>query len=148
MTPTVPDVLAELAGLLVRHAAPDSDPADRASALGLSAALLGVAAQDWDRAAARLIEENAALRRLYADAPGALGEGALAERLWSLSSGQDHDYRVSALEAANAVLRAALIELHAALEALDTPQARALEDAVWAELVVSTERRALAGAPV
>jgi cation diffusion facilitator CzcD-associated flavoprotein CzcO len=148
MTPTVPDVLAELAGLIARNAMPDVDPADRASALGLSALLLGVAAQDWDRAAARLVEENAAVRALLSDAPAALGEGELAARLWSLSAGRDEDLRVSALEAANAVLRAALIELHAAVEGRDQPAARALETAIWAELVASTERRRLAGAPV
>lgn len=148
MTPTVPEVLAELAGLIARNAMPDVDPADRASALGLSALLLGVAAQDWDRAAARLVEENAAVRALLSDAPAALGEGELAERLWSLSAGRDEDLRVSALEAANAVLRAALIELHAAVEGRDQPAARALEAAIWAELAASTERRRLAGAPV
>lgn len=148
MTPKVSEVLAELAGLIARNALPDVDPADRASALGLSALLLGVAAQEWDRAAARLVEENTAVRALLSDAPAALGEGELAERLWALSAGRDEDLRISALEEANATLRAALIELHVAVEGRGQPVARALDAAIWAELVASTERRQLAGAPV
>ena len=64
MTPTVPAVLAEIAGLAVRNAMPDVHPADRASSLGLSAALLGMAAEVWDGMAARLVEENRAVRTL------------------------------------------------------------------------------------
>ena len=88
MNPPVPAVLAELAGLSVRNAMPDVHPADRASSLGLSAALLGVAAEVWDGMAARLVAENRAIRP-----------------------------RLSALKAGNDTLRAALIELQAQAEA-------------------------------
>ncbi|WP_374574310.1 hypothetical protein [Phenylobacterium sp.] len=148
MNPTVSDVLAELSGLMMRNAAPDVAPADRASALGMSSMLLAIAAQEWDRAAARLVEENRAVRALLAEAPAALGEGELAERLWALSAGQDEDFRVSALQASNSALRAALIELQVAVEAAEGEIAERLEAAVWAELVASTERRRLEGAPV
>lgn len=148
MTPTIPDVLADLAGLVARNAAPDVDPADRASALGLSAGLLGMAAQEWDRAAARLFEENRAIRALLAEAPAALGDQPLSARLWSLSAGQDEDLRVSALEATNAALRGALVELHAVVETAEGDLAVRLNERIWAELVVSTERRLLAGQPV
>lgn len=148
MTPTIPDVLAELAGLLARNAMPDVDPADRTSALGLSALLLGAAAQDWDRAAARLFEENAAIRAIFATAPVQVAGAELSARLSALAAGSDTDLRISALEAANAVLRAALIELHAAAEACGSAEGRALEDQIWAELAASTDRRKLAGAPV
>lgn len=148
MTPKIPDVLADLAGLVIRNASPDVDPADRGSALGLSAMLLGIAAQEWDRAAARLVGENRAIRELLSEAPDALGEGALADRLRGLSTGQDEDLRISALEAANATLRAALIDFHAAVEAAEGEPARRIEAAIWAELRASTERRLIAGAPV
>jgi len=148
MTPKIPDVLADLAGLVARNAMPDVDPAERASALGLSSMLFSIAAQEWDRAAARLVEENGAVRALLAEAPAVLGEGELAGRLWDLSAGRDEDLRISALETSNAALRAALIELHAAVEALPGDAARRLDAAIWAELRTSTERRQIAGAPV
>ena len=127
MNPPVPTVLAELAGLMIRNAAPGVAPAERASDLGLSAALLGLAAEVWDRQAAILVEENRAVRAL-------LGE-----------AGEDADLRLSSLQATNNHLRAALIEAHAAAEAAgDT----AREAAIWAELIAATERRKLSTAPV
>ena len=140
MKPDIPAVLAELAGLVARNAVPDVDPAERAGALGLSAALLGMAAEAWDGAAQRLVEENRALRALLAEAGERAGRNA-----W-LAGTEDDDLRISALSAANARLRAALIELHVAVEGEDSPEARRLEDRVWEELRLSTERRMMIAA--
>jgi len=127
MNPAVPSVLAELAGLLVRNAAPDVPAPERASDLGLSAALLGVLAEVWDRQAHILVEENRAVRAL-------LGE-----------AGEDTDFHLTALQAENDRLRAALIEAHIAAEATGDAARQA---AIWAELVAATERRKLSTAPV
>ncbi|MEW5685920.1 MAG: hypothetical protein AB1942_13455 [Pseudomonadota bacterium] len=127
MNPPVPAVLAELAGLAIKNAMPGVPDAERASDLGLSAALLGVAAEIWDRQAHILVEENRAVRAL-------LGE-----------TGQDADLRLSALKVENDRLRTALIEAHAAAE---TAGDAALQDAIWAELVAATDRRRLSSAPV
>ncbi len=127
MNPPIPNVLAELAGLLVKNAMPGVPEAERASDLGLSAALLGVAAELWDRQAHILVEENRAVRAL------------LGER------GEDADLRLSVLQVENNRLRAALVAAHAAAEAAgDT----ARQDAIWAELVAATDRRRLSTAPV
>lgn len=127
MNPPVPAVLAELAGLLMKNAAPDVPAPERASDLSLSALLLGVTAEIWDRQAHILVEENRAVRAL-------LGE-----------AGEDADLRLSMLQVENDRLRAALIDAHAAAEvAGDT----ARQDAIWAELAAATERRRLSTAPV
>jgi hypothetical protein len=127
MNPRVPPVLAELAGLMLKNAMPGVPEAERASDLSLSAMLLMVAGEMWDRQAHILVEENRAVRAL-------LGE-----------AGADADLHISALQAENDRLRGALIEAHAAAEAAgDT----ARQDAIWAELVASTERRRLSTAPV
>lgn len=140
MKPDIPAVLAEIAGLVARNAVPDVDPAERAGALGLSAALLGMAAEAWDGAAQRLVEENRAVRALLADAGGRAGRNA-----W-LAEGTDDDLRISALSADNARLRTALIELHKAVEGDVSPEARDLEARIWEELRLSTERRRMSGA--
>ncbi|WP_397414550.1 hypothetical protein [Phenylobacterium sp.] len=127
MNPTVPAVLAELAALSIRNAQPGVPDAERAGELGLAAGLLGMAAEMWDRQAAILVDENRALRAL-------LGE-----------TGGDPDLRLSVLHAENDRLRAALITAHAEAEAAGD---RVREDAIWAELVASTERRRLSTAPV
>lgn len=127
MTPEVPAVLMQLAQIAARNAAPGVPEGERASDLGLSAALLSVAAEVWDGAAQNLVVENRALRAL-------LGE-----------TGADDDVRISILKAANDALRAKLIAAHIAAEqAGDT----AHQDAIWAELVASTERRRLSSSLV
>ena len=120
MTPSVPSVLAELAAVALRSAAPDLPPAERASNLGLTAMLLQLAAEVWDGAAARLVSENQALRALLRV------EGAA------------EDLRISALKAANDRLRAKLIAAQVEAEQAGD---LARQDAIWAELVASTERR-------
>ena len=127
MNPPVPAVLAELAGLLMKNAMPGVPEAERASDLSLSAMLLGLAAETWDRQAAILVDENRAI--------GALLNAAVG----------DPDLRLSALKAENDRLRALLIEAHAAAElAGDAPR----QAAIWAELAASTERRRISSAPV
>jgi len=127
MNPQVPSVLLELAGLLQRNAMPGVPPAERASDLGLSALLLSVLAETWDRQAHILVEENCAIRAL-------LGE-----------TGADADFHLSALQAENNRLRAGLIDLQARAE---TAGDAALQDRIWAELVATTERRRVSTAPV
>ncbi|HEY8614838.1 hypothetical protein [Phenylobacterium sp.] len=122
MNPPVPAVLAELANLALRYTMPDAPPAERASNLGLTAMLLNLAAEVWDRQAADLVAENRAIRAL-------LGE-----------SGQDADLRLSSLKSENDRLRAALISSQADAEAAGDV---ARQDAIWAELLASTERRKL-----
>ncbi len=138
MTPSVPAVLAEIAGLAIRNTMPDVHPADRASSLGLSALLLSMAAEVWDGTAARLVEENRAVRALLARA------GEVGLDFAELVVGDDADLRISSLQAGNDALRAALITLHAAAEA----KGAALEADIWAELIASTERRKMAASPV
>ena len=122
MTPDVPSVLSELAQLLMRNAVPGVPDAERASALGLSAMLLGLSAEVWDSAAHNLVAETRALRTLLGLA------------------GQDDDLRLSALRAENDRLRALLITAQIEAEASgDT----ARQEAIWAELRASTERRKL-----
>jgi len=126
MTPQVPSVLYEMAGLLGRNAEPGVAAADRAHALRMSAGLLVMAAERWDVAAHQLVTENRALAALL---PDTAAEG---------------DLRVSALQRENVRLRARLIEAHVAAEkAGDT----ARQDAIWAELIASTERRRLSNEP-
>jgi hypothetical protein len=122
MNPEVPAVLLQLAAVIGRNAAPGVPEPERASDLGITALLLAIAAEVWDGAAAKLVDENRALRDL-------LGE-----------VGADEDLRLSALKAANDRLRTKLIEAHVAAEEAGD---EARQAAIWAELARSTERRLL-----
>ena len=122
MTPQIPAVLTELAQLLMPNAVPRVPEAERANALGLYALLLGIAAEVWDGAAHNLVEENRAIRALLDVA------------------GEDSNLRLSALRADNDSLRAALIDAQIAAEQSGDS---VRQDAIWAELAASTERRKL-----
>lgn len=122
MTPEVPSVLGELAVLMLRNAAPSVPEAERANALSLSSMLLAVAAEVWDGAAQNLVTENRALAELLDDAA------------------PESDLRLSVLRAENARLRSALIAAQITAEAAGDV---ARQDAIWAELRASTERRLL-----
>ena len=126
MTPGVPVVFFELAGLLTRLAEPGVAEADRAPALRMTAGLLAMTAEQWDAAAENLAGENRALAVLLGD------------------QADESSLRVSALKAENDRLRRRLIAAHVAAEEAGD-QAR--QDAIWAELAAGTLRRNLANCP-
>ncbi|MDX2166570.1 MAG: hypothetical protein SF182_05880 [Deltaproteobacteria bacterium] len=131
MTPTAPIVLNGIARTILMELAPQAGGGYAAQTLQLMGALAMMLAQEWDRAAARLVEENSAIEALLADAGTPLAGSAAS-------------LRVSDLQARNRALRAALIDLHARIEGTDGAAARALELRIWDELYASTERRLLA----
>ena len=136
-------VLADFAQRFAGVIAPQVQPGYLASAIAMSGAILGMIAEDWDRGASRRVEENRAIRGLFRQAGGLALDTGLAARLKMLAETNDDDLRLSALEAGNEAARAALIELHAAVEAMDGAAAKALNDAIWTELAASTARRKL-----
>jgi hypothetical protein len=136
-------VLADFAQRFATVIAPQVQPAYLAAAIGMSGGILGMIAEDWDRAASRRVEENRAIRALFRQALGLPLEPALIGRLKALVDGNDDDLRLSSLEAGNESLRGALIALHAAAEVMGGAAAKALNDTIWVELSVSTERRRL-----
>ena len=147
MKPEVDRTLQLLAGTLVTEVAPLVSLDYGQKSLGLTAMLLQTAAEEFDRAAARRVEENRQIRRLFEEAASDVTDPALRDRLTAAASEPEGELRVSALDEANARLRALLIELHAHVEQQPGPAARRIEAAIWSELRASTERRRLALAP-
>ena len=112
----------------------------------LAGVLLMMFAEDADKMAERLHDENAAMREIFADASGLI-EGDLASRIEAATVSQG-SLRVSVLQAENDGMRTLFAELHAAVEEMTSPEARALEQRLWEELKASTERRSLASQPL
>jgi hypothetical protein len=146
MKPDIDDVLIQTTQVMLQSYAPQATNSYLTSQIAMSAMLLSSAVEEWDRAAQRRVEENRAIRGLFRQAAGLGLDPGLAARLAALAEGDDADLRISALEAANMVLRAALIDLQAAVEGRADAGAAALNDAIWSELAASTERRRFAGA--
>lgn len=133
-------------GHLLGRTGPALSGYDQSSVM-LLATMLGSVREEFDRAAARRVAENAALRMLFAEAASIVEQGDLGQRLREAAAEEDRDLTVPALEAANVRLRQLLIELHAHVEGLGSEAARVLEAAIWRELAESTERRKLALGP-
>jgi hypothetical protein len=134
------------AHLLMKTAPALRDGYEQSSAMAL-AALLMSAREEHDRGAARRVEENAALRSLFAGAGSVVADTQLWSRLSEAARSRDESLLLSDLETANGVLRGLLIELHAHVEEMDSAEARSLEAKIWSELAESTERRKLSLGP-
>ncbi len=144
MKPSVPALLDALGALVQREVAPALGEGYLSQQMLRSVGLLKAAAEEFDRAAARRVTENTALRALFDRSVDAVDDPALADALREAARGTDADLRVSALQAVNQRLRALLIELHAWSETAATPRAGAVNAEVWAELRAGAQRRRLA----
>ena len=143
MVPSVPLVLNGLARTMLMDLLPQTSHAYTGQTLQLGAALSMMCAQEFDHAAARLAEENAALTALFADAGAVVADDALRTDLQSAIAEASGSLLVSVLYERNRTLRALLVRLHAHVETLDGDPARALDARIWNELVESTRRRHL-----
>lgn len=139
MKPSIPAAASDLAARLRSEIVPELS-GFRANNVAMGSAMIDMIAEEFDRAAARLFEENEAVR-------GLLRRGAaLVNAIAAPDVPAAVDLRVSALEAENGRLRAALIDLQAALETRDDADACALGADIWRELARSVERRRIASA--
>lgn len=86
----------------------------------LTGVLLLMVGQEFNRAADIRAKENAALRKLFADAASEVG-GELGVRLKAAGAEMDSDLNVATLDRSNAVLKALLIDLHVHVERTRTP---------------------------
>lgn len=143
MKPTIGRALEVCAGTLMVDVAPHVAPSYRQASVFSAGVLLIAVGEELDRIAERRIEENAALRQIFAQAAPVVDDAALRERLSRAASAQGSGYRISQLDADNDALRALLVELHARVESLPGDAARELEARIWRELADSTQRRRL-----
>lgn len=112
--------------------------------VGIAGSLAMMTAEEFDRAADRLVSENRTVRAILADGlPLVSGETASAVAA-AIATPAAPDFRVSSLLAENDAVRAGLIALHAGVEPVATPEARAMDERIWAELIESTHRREFA----
>ncbi|HEX4198558.1 MAG TPA: hypothetical protein VHZ26_14060 [Caulobacteraceae bacterium] len=146
MTPSARAILTDLAQRMGGLFGPDLKTPYLAATAGMTAGVLMMVAEEADRTAHRLAEENRAIRTIFRDAAGLPVPAGLAERLRNLAAGDETDLRISSLQAANDALRGALIDLHAFVETQPDQAAKTIEAAIWAELAASTRRRAFASA--
>ncbi len=144
MTPDVPTVLNGIVRALMMDLGPELQSPYALLTAQLMSPLLMMVAQEFDRAAARLADENETLVQLFRDAADVVADSELRAALAdAAASSQPSSLLVSALRERNHTLRALLVRLHAHVETLQSAAARALDARIWAELAASTQRRHL-----
>jgi hypothetical protein len=146
MRPKIEAVCQTIAEDLLVRVLPAIAPTYHQGTVGMVASIFSIIGEEWDRAASRRIEENDRIRELFREAAACVNDAAFKRRVQALAETRDSDFHISALEKNNCDLRAALIELHAQVETLAGADARRVEDAIWHELLQSTERRRLSTA--
>ena len=125
MRPNAEEVLRGVAVSLMTYVLPEVESAYARTQLGIIAALLGVAANDWDGSAQRLVDDNASLRTLAARAADEPASGPLRDELRALAGETDVSVRVSDLSASNARLRDVVARLGARVVNDETSPLRA-----------------------
>lgn len=143
MIPDVATVLGGLARALTVDLGAEVKSPYGTLTLQLAAGLAAMIAQESDRAAARLVEENNALTALFCAADAVVSDPALRESLRAGCGDTGTSLLVSDLRRRNRELRALLVRLHEHVEGRGDPAARAIEERIWAELAASTRRRHL-----
>lgn len=146
MTPDPKKVLLTLTGVLGGQVLPEVRTPFAQQSVGLTATLLLFLAQEWDRAAARLVEESAATLELLTRAKPLVGEGGLHERIVEAERRvPGSDLHLGALQSENDQLRRLLIDVHERVESMKGEAAERLNELIWEELRQSTRRRHLEG---
>lgn len=99
-------------------------------------------ATEFERAADIRVQENVAMRNIFADAVSVLPSGDLRTRVAEASTSQDPGLKISELDQANDELTGLLIELQTYAETVEGDAARKLEHEIWDELArAATARR-------
>jgi len=143
MRPNGEELLRGLQDSLTTYILPEVQTDHARLELMLAQSLLGVLARDWDGAAQRLVDENAALRALARRGADALGDKEFAVELRSLAGEADASVRLSDLSTANMRLREAFARLCIQAEGSETPALRELRRAVMEHLRAEAEDRSL-----
>jgi len=113
---------------------PKAADAYTATDLGLLATLIGMVAQDYDRAADVLVSEHEALRPILEKAAENLSDADLKARIAAALGATTLSLRVSELQARSDATMRVLIEVHAAVEGAmrgGADWACALNDDIW-----------------
>jgi hypothetical protein len=148
MRPNGEEMLRGIQAALMTYVLPELQSAFARSELLITVALLGIVAGEYDSAAQRLADGNAALRELARRGADTLGDAAetrgLSDELRTLAAGSDGSLRLSELSAGNDRLRAAIARLAVRLQGSDAGPLRDLRAGVIDELRAEAESRSRA----
>jgi hypothetical protein len=147
MNPSPPRVLQGVAINLISEVLPNIRTPFGQQLVGIAAMLETMVAEEFDRAADRLVTENRVVREILTEGRSLLGEATPPSVQVAIVGPAAATLRVPDLQRENDILRAALVDLHAAVEATPSDAARAFDARIWDELIESTRRRHFTSRP-
>ena len=115
--------------------------------IGLIGIMLTLVGNEYERGADLRVNENRALRELFAEAARDVNDATLKSRLEAAAKTDDASLKISVLNQANYELRRLLIEVHAYVETQSSDEARRLERKIWALLRWLADQRMVKLAP-
>jgi len=134
MIPRGSEAIRHLVTRVAQDLVPKARDAYTAADLGYLTVLMGMIAQDYDRAAEVLVAEHAALQPILREAARHLGDADLKKRIAEALAAEAPSLRVSDLTARSDAALKLLIDLHAAIEAAEgagADWARAVNGEIW-----------------
>jgi hypothetical protein len=145
MIPKGAQGIGHLATRIGREMIPKAGDAYTASDLGMISGLIGMIAQDYDRAADVLVAEHEALAPILQEAAARLDDAGLKARIDAALALKPASLRVSDLAARSDVTLRLLVDAHAAVEDAATAGADwagGLDDEIWRFLETHVAARA------
>ncbi len=127
---TIEASLRRIVDLLRDEVGPEVQTPFLAQSVRMAGGLLTICANWVDDAAAIRVEENAAIRKVLAEASVSL-DGDLSARLRAASLSSDPGLRISQLDAENHRLRMLLVEAHGVAERGEGASPQVLDAAIW-----------------
>ncbi|MEX2160046.1 MAG: hypothetical protein WEB04_11650 [Dehalococcoidia bacterium] len=143
MRPTTEELLRGLQGSLLTYVLPELQTNHGRTELMLTYALLGIAANEVDGAAQRLVDDNVAMRAIAREAADTLTpiDAALAAELRALANETDASVLVSELSSTNTRLRGVIGRAGVLLEERNEPSLHDLRAAIITHLRAEAQQR-------
>ncbi len=143
MKPNVPTVMMRSFERILTDIAPHLSSEYAVGSSSIIGLMMFQTATEFERAADIRVQENAAMRKIFADAAGFLPSGDLRARVEAAAASRDPSLKIRELDQANDELAALLIELQAYAETVEGEEARKLEIQIWDELARAAAARRL-----
>lgn len=141
--PEVDKVLTSFSGTLLTKIMPQVKTDYAQKDLTLIALALNGAAEEYDRAAETRMQENRAMRAIFAEAAPLIGDAELKARIGEASTTEPKSLRIRDLNSANNDLSESLIALQAYAEEQEGGEWQTVMRKIWDELKARTQRRAI-----
>ena len=142
MIPHTPTAIGGIVQRLLTSVMPELHTSYGITDVGLIATLLGMIAQDFERAAEARMQDIREMRDIFSDASDLLHDARISAHLDEARELPLHDLSIGNLDDAHALHSRLLIDVHARVEQLSSRAAEQVNLRIWEHLEKHAERHA------